>query len=343
MIKKILLSIIALLVIVSIVSFFYIKACVVVPEGTDAIVSEVLTQEVPELVSGETGVATNGPIKIWYESKLPTDSVKGTILLVMGLGASAMIWNNAFCQPFLDAGYQVIRYDNRDVGLSTWLDDWEEDSPYTLEDMAEDGVAILDALAIKKAHVVGASMGGMIGQRIAINHPDRVASFTSIMSSGYALDPAIPQASAGMQQKYIKLILKYLLNNSDENTLKFHIGNRTILKGSGAYDINLKQSAQISLYEIQKRKGYNRNCVQHQMKAIEVSGSRLAELGKITCPTLVVHGTSDPLVNINHARKYARLIPQADTLYIAGMGHDFPPIHLAKIREGILRNIKKTF
>ena len=342
MLKKIILSAVALLMLATIVSFIYINASVKVPEGTDAIVLEVLSQEVPELVNGKTGTATNGGVNIWYESRLPTDSIKGTILLVMGLGASAMIWDNTFCQPFLDAGYQVIRFDNRDAGLSTWLDNWEEDNPYTLGDMAKDGIAVLDALGIKKAHIVGASMGGMIGQRMAISHADRVASFTSIMSSGYVLDPTIPPATAGIRQEYIKLGLKYLLHDTEENTLKFNIGKKSLLKGSGAYDINLKNSAQITLYELRKRKGYNRQTVEHQIKAIEVSGSRLEELEKITCPTLIVHGIADPLISIEHARKYTPLIPQADTLFLAGMGHDFPSIHLKRIQEGILRNIKKA-
>ena len=343
MLKKILLSLVALLALAAIVSFIYINASVEVPAGTDAIVSEVLAQEVPELVKGKTGIATNGPINIWYESKLPTDSVKGTILLVMGLGASAMIWDNTFCQPLVDAGYQVIRYDNRDTGLSTWLEDWEEEQPYTLEDMAKDGIAVLDALGIKKAHVVGSSMGGMIGQRMAISHADRVASFTSIMSTAYALDATIPPATADIEQKYMKLGLKYLLISSEENTLKFHIGNRHLLRGKGTYDINLKNSAQLTLYELRKRKGYNRQAVEHQIEAIKVSDSRLAELGKITCPTLVVHGISDPLINIEHARKYAPLIPQADTLYIAGMGHGLPLIYQEQIQKGIINTIQKVF
>jgi len=258
------------------------------------------------------------------------------------LGASAIIWSNEFIQPLLEAGYQVIRYDNRDTGLSSWMTNWDESNPYTLEDMAKDGMAVLDDLGIQKAHVVGASMGGMIAQRMAISHADRVASLTSIMSSGYVMDPDIAPVSEDLNQEYIKLSLKYLLSRSEENVLKFHIGNQQLLKGNGPYMTNLKGSAQTTLYELRKRKGYNQQTVDHQMKAITVSGSRLEELGTIKAPTLILHGKADPLVRFEHAQKYAPLIPNAETLYIEGMGHDLPNIYWDQIHGGILKTIERS-
>ncbi len=341
MLKKIIIGTLVLLALLTIGFFIFINTGVDLPEDADVVIEQVMSAELPILVTGKTGIATNGDVNIWYESKLPTDSVKGTILLVMGLGATALIWDNDFCQDYVDAGYQVVRYDNRDVGQSTWVSDWDEADPYTLEDMAQDGIAVLDAINVDKAHVVGASMGGMIAQTMAINHQSRLASLTSIMSSGFMMDESIPFPD-GFNQKLIKLTLKYLLSGSDIDNLKFHIGNQELLKGSGEYPNDMKTSAETTLYELKKRKGYNSSAVDHQVKAIEASGSRLDDLGKITIPTLVIHGISDPLVKIEHAKKYAPLIPNSTTLYIDGMGHDLPKIYREKISSNILETIAKA-
>lgn len=311
------------------------------PEETEAIVSQVLNNEPPALETGETGMADNEGVAIWYESKLPSDSVKGTILLVMGLSATSMLWDNDFCQLFVDEGYQVIRYDNRDIGMSSWISDWSADAPYTLEDMANDGIAVLDALQIERAHVIGASMGGMIAQHMAINHPERLASLIPIMSSGYMMDPDIPSPDH-MNVNLLRLSLKYLLFSSEAKRLKFHIAVQEYLKGNGGYDNNVLKSAQITLYEMKKRKGFNQAAIDHHVKAIELSGSRLDQLSQIKIPTLVIHGRSDPLVIFEHAQKYAPRIPRADTLYIDGMGHDLPDEYRQEIKQGILKTIAKT-
>lgn len=341
MLRKTLIGLVTLGIILLIGVVVFANTGINVPDNTETIVDEVLNNNPPKLITGETGMANNNGVSIWYESKLPIDSVKGTVLLVMGLGASAMIWDNDFCQLFVDEGYQVIRYDNRDVGMSTWISDWSEDKPYTLSDMAKDGIAVLDALKIDKAHVIGASMGGMIAQQMAINHQGRLASLSSIMSSGFMMDTDIAFPDH-MNQNLIKLSLKYLLFSSDANRLKFHIANQQLLKGDGNYTNNVKRSAQTTLYELKSRRGYNKAAIDHQVKAIEVSGSRLNELSKIKIPTLVIHGKSDPLVRFEHALKYAPLIPNADTLYIAGMGHDLPQIYRQNIKASILKTISKA-
>lgn len=341
MLKKILIGFVVILIVLLIGIIIYANTGIDMPDDTETIVNKVLNNEPPALVTGEVGIANNEDVKIWYESKLPSDSVKGTVLLVMGLGASAMIWDNDFCQMFVDEGYQVVRYDNRDVGMSSWVSDWTEDKPYTLADMAKDGIAVLDALAVDKAHVVGASMGGMIAQEMAINHQDRLASLSSIMSSGFMMDTDISFPDH-MNYNLIKLSLKYLLFSSDANRLKFHIANQQLLKGNGNYANNVNRSAETTLYELKKRKGYNQAAVDHQVKAIEVSGSRLDKLSQIEIPTLVIHGKSDPLVKFEHAQKYAPLISQADTLYIDGMGHDLPQIYRSDIKQSILQTISKA-
>ena len=192
MIKKILLGLLILLILGF---FIFINTGIDMPKDSDKVIDEVLKSELPELVNGKTDFAKSGDLDIWYEVIEPQDSVRGTILLVMGLASTAMLWTDDFYDPFVDAGYRVIRYDNRDVGLSTWVKEYDKNQPYTLEDMAKDGMAVLDDVGIDKAHIVGASMGGMIAQRMAISHSDRVSSLTSIMSSGYMNDPEIAPVS----------------------------------------------------------------------------------------------------------------------------------------------------
>ncbi|MEM6321253.1 MAG: alpha/beta hydrolase [Bacteroidota bacterium] len=340
MLKKFLIGFAVVLAILVAGYFFYINSGMELPPETDAVVEKVMAMEtLPELVTGESGYAENEGVKIWYEKKTPIDSMRGTILLIMGHSSTGLIWSNDFCQPFLDAGYQVIRYDNRGVGNSDWIDNWDEDNPYDLEDMAKDGMAVLDAVGVEKAHIVGASMGGMIAQRVAISHADRVASLTSIMSSGYMFDPEMPQADPKDMQDFIKLGLKYLIPPTEEGAIRFSIGIPELLRGSGDYVNEYEKTAIRTLYELRKRKGFNPSVGDHHTAAIQASGSRLDELGQIKVPTLIIHGKSDPLVLFEHCQKYAPLIPQAKKLYIDGMGHDLPKAYYSQIHPAILRNI----
>jgi len=166
------------------------------PAETDAMIDEVLNNELPELFAGKTGVATSDGLDIWYESISPENQSKGTVLLNIGMGTSALDWPQKFVREFVDAGYQVIRYDQRGTGMSDWVVDWDSKNPYSLADMAGDAVAVLDALEINEAHIIGLSMGGMIAQEIAINHPDRVTTLTLMMTTGHAIDPELPGLSS---------------------------------------------------------------------------------------------------------------------------------------------------
>ena len=171
MLKKIGIGLLVIALLLVAAYYWFLNSGIQLPPETDEIVQEVLqSKELPELITGETGFANNGDVKIWYEKRVPTDSIKGTLLLVMGHSSSAMIWGSEFMQPFIDAGYQVIRYDNRGLGESDWITDWDKANPYSLEDMAKDGIAVLDAVGVDKAHVLGASMGGMIVQRMTLSH-----------------------------------------------------------------------------------------------------------------------------------------------------------------------------
>lgn len=312
------------------------------PHNADEVINEVLAEDLPEMVKGETGFAKSGELDIWYEKLVPDDTIKGSVLLVMGHSSTAMLWPLEFCYTLVDAGYQVIRYDNRDVGMSSWVEDWDRNNPYTLEDMAKDGIAILDTENIEKAHVIGASMGGMIAQRMGISHSDRVLSLTSIMSSGYMMDPEIAPVSTAITMDFIRNGVKHLFIPSERMKMKFFLGVQQILKGADSYDVNPKDAARLMLYELRKRKGINTKAMFSHSAAIETSGSRYSELGSITAPTLAIHGRSDPLVNFAHAEKYVPLIPNCETLYIDEMGHDFPEPHIPEIVSRIVQNFGRA-
>jgi len=172
-------------------------------------IKEVLDEPLPEVVTGETGFVLNKGNKIWYE-KIPAQSeTKGTVLLIMGNGQDALAWPPDFVSNFTDAGYEVIRYDHRGTGLSEYGSTWKKKDPYTLTDMAGDAIAILDTLKIQKAHIVGASMGGMIAQIIALEKPERTETLISIMSSGDVMDPELSPMSDEVLPKMISAILNH--------------------------------------------------------------------------------------------------------------------------------------
>ena len=344
MLQIILISIASFVGLILMAFLYYVNSGkpVKLPADTNRIIQEILkSNDLPEFINGNTGYATNGDVKIWYESITQSKAPKATILLIMGHSCPALIWDAAFFQKFVDLGYQVIRYDNRGLGESSWMKTWTKNNAYTLEDMAKDALAVLDANGVEKAHIIGSSMGGMIAQRLAISHSNRVLSLTSIMSSGYWYDKSIPFPT--FFSDLTKYALKTIVPNpSDTNTMKFGVAVYQMIKGNGDYEINIKRVAQKALYEKRKRKGTNpRVGPQHDL-AIGKSGSRLDELSKINLPALIIHGKSDPLVTFAHFEKYAHLIPNAETLVIDGMGHDLPEIYMDQYHDSMLKLLAKT-
>ena len=309
------------------------------PAATNQIIANKIKTEPSELIHGKTGIAKSGDVNIWYESMIETDSIKGSILLIMGHSSSALVWPKHFYQPLLDAGYQVIRYDNRGLGMSDWMENWDSNNPYTLEDMAKDGIAVLDELDIEKAHVIGISMGGMIAQRFAISHSERINSLCSIMSSGYFDDPNVPPLPRSTKATFLKYVLRYGLIQSEENACKLGVAISCMLSGDKDNHVDVASVVNRTLYEMRKRKGSNRKVRDQHTAAIVASGSRLKELGKINVPTLVIHGQSDPLVFFEHAEIYAPLIPNAKTLWIKGLGHDLPEVYADQMSQAILENM----
>lgn len=324
--RKILLGL--LVFVLLLVGFGYAYVHFTAREFTKEEVAEIrTTMNAPlEEMVGDAGYALNDGVNIWYDVHRPQDTIKGSMLLIMGLSDDALIWPDYFFQPMVASGYQVIRFDNRGVGNSTW-DAFDPDNPYTLSDMAKDAIAVLDTLGIEKAHVVGASMGGMIGQTLCIEHPERVATLTSIMSTAWAEDPEMPTIDLNIFKHIGINTVKYGLSGEIEDGIKLRIAIRELLMGSEKYDLDVNSITQLTRYNMEKRSGYNQQSGLQQTKAIELSRSRVEALKNLTIPTLVIHGKTDPLIPIEHGMKTAELIPNADTLWIDGMGHTLPRMY----------------
>jgi len=301
------------------------------PPETDGTIQRVLRAELPDLVQGQTGYATSGQVEIWYESIEPKGSPKGTVLLIMGIGNDALAWPGYFLQPIVDAGYRVVRHDHRGTGLSDWIEDWDPAHPYTLDDMAGDGIAVLDDLGVEKAHVVGISLGGMIAQQIAISYPDRVVSLTSLMSSGYVEDPGLPGLSGELATELVKLGIKHGLLGSEKSTIKMFVASQQLLMGDPPYDLDVQAISEQVLYNLRVRRGYNPQASRQHQAATLASGSRYEDLAKLKVPALIIHGKSDPFIPLAHGEKCARIIPGAQTLWLEGMGHDMPRLFVDTI------------
>jgi pimeloyl-ACP methyl ester carboxylesterase len=256
--------------------------------------------------------ARNGSVELEYESF--GDERPETVILINGLGSQMTRWPVPFCEKLVARGYRAIRFDNRDVGLSSWLDG----QSYTIQDMAKDVIAVLDAAGVNRAHVAGVSMGGMIAQTVAIEHPERVLSITSIMSATGApgtMD-STPEAAAVLN------VPPPDPNADFEAYVAQGIKNaRTI--GSPAYpwDEAVIRERVIAEY----RRAYNPAGVGRQMAAIRADGDRTARLGKLSVPAVVLHGADDPLLMAKAGEQTAQAIPGAELRLVPGMGHDLPP------------------
>lgn len=318
-------ALVILFILVAGIFVYFFAAGPRLPPETEAIIEGVLNRELPEIILGKTGFASSNGLDIWYESISPEGPPKGIILLIMGQGGDALIWPPKFVRAFVDAGYQVIRYDHRGTGMSDRVETWDRKQPYSVADMAVDAVAVLDALEIQAAHLVGLSMGGMIAQEVAIQHPGRVASLTLIMTSGYIGDPDLPGlTSSYFLNSIVKGIplLKYRLMGGEKNLIKERIAKQVV--GEGADGLDIQETAEVVLYDLRKRRGINiQTAFQHQA-AVTVSGSRYENLKTLDVPALVIHGTADQLIPVEHGKKLVEVIPNAKGLWLEGVGHIFP-------------------
>lgn len=271
------------------------------------------------------------------------------LLLVMGLGAQLTLWPIELVEALVERGFRVIRYDNRDIGLSHKMEGAKAPGmvphilmrriglkprvPYTLADMAADGVGLLEALGIAKAHIVGASMGGMIAQHIAFSHADRVLSLTSIMST--TGNPRLPPA-----QKEALNVLTKRPQSMDEAVLVEHgvrIGRTIGSPGYPADETRLRANVTRDF-----RRSFYPAGMPRQLAAIIADGDRRTRLAKVKAPTLVIHGEADPLVPVEGGRDTAAHIPGARLLTIPGMGHDLPLALVDTIADAIAEHARAT-
>ncbi len=251
-----------------------------------------------------------------------------TLLLVMGFTAQLIAWDTGFCERFVDAGFHVVRFDNRDCGLSTRFDGQRVDAqavmaahrsggelpevPYTLSDMAADAVGLLDALGVDRAHVLGASMGGMIVQTMAIEHPERLHSVVSVMSAPGDLSVGKPTPEA---------LAALLAPPPSDRDAYIDAAERSLIWASQRYGdaARLRRNAALAYDRAFYPEGATR-----QLAAIYASGDRSGALGQVTVPTLVLHGRDDTLIAPDGGERTAELIPGAHLLMLADMGHDLP-------------------
>ena len=287
-------------------------------------------------------------IDIYYEENGPADGP--VILLVMGLGAQMIAWPDEFIHGLVSKGYRVIHYDNRDVGLSQWMEGAKTPHlvwtmfkariglpvrvPYTLSDMAADGIGLLDALGIDKAHVVGASMGGMIVQLMAANHPERTLSMTSIMSSSGKA--GLPGARADIQRQFM---VKRAPDASREEAVAF---GAELVSSFSFPDPARPENAHAEMTAKAFDRGYYPIGTRRQLLAIIADGSRVERLKKIAVPTLVVHGGADPLVPKEGSEDIARHIPGARLEIIDEMAHDLPPSQVGRMVDLIAGHAKQV-
>jgi pimeloyl-ACP methyl ester carboxylesterase len=271
------------------------------------------------------------------------DASDPTALLVMGLATQMIGWPDEFCRQLADRGFHVVRFDNRDAGRSTHvkgrpptarelLTRSKKPARYRLSDMAEDAAGLLRELDIAPAHVIGASMGGMIAQTLAARHPDAVLSLTSIMSNtgslwtgrpGMKVFPLFLSRPAGGREASVERVMKVFEL----------IGSRGLPK-----DMDLIRDMAERSYD----RDHDPNAPGRQLAAIIASGNRTTELRGITVPTLVIHGTDDRMVGPSGGRATARAIPGAKLLKIRGMGHDLPRAAWPQIIDAIAATAKRA-
>ena len=268
-------------------------------------------------------------VDVAYEEIGPKDG--RPVLLIMGLGVSLVFWEDGFCERLVESGHRVIRFDNRDVGRSTKLDalgmpnvmqamaalmsGQPITAPYLLTDMARDTIGLLDALGIERAHVVGASMGGMIAQTLAIEYPQRLSSMTSIMST--TGDPALPQAQPEA--------MAALLTPPPAERSAYVDHAVPVWKTIGSPGFPFDETRVRARAAAHFDRGYHPPGVARQLVAILASGDRTPALRSVRVPSLVIHGADDPLVPAACGKATAAAMPVAELVMIDGMGHDMPP------------------
>lgn len=283
-----------------------------------------------------------GEVELAYETFGSPDDP--TMVLVMGLATQMIAWHEDFCGLLAEAGFHVVRFDNRDIGLSTHLDHLGTpdlsplfsgrpitEAPYTLGDMADDTVRLLDALGVARAHVVGGSMGGMIAQEVALRHPERLLSLTSLFST------TAPQVGAPTPEAMTALL-------APPPTTEDEAAERTVavyrVIGSPGFPLDeagLRERGREAFRRANDPAGVTR-----QLAAIHVSGDRTERLQQLAVPTLVLHGEDDPLVQLDGGIATAKAVPGARLVTWPGMGHDLPRALWPRLVDEIIGHAREA-
>jgi len=285
-------------------------------------------------------IKANG-LELEYDTFGDPDRVP--LLLVMGLGAQMISWDEEFCELLAGRGFHVIRFDNRDCGLSTRLDhlaaptlsgvlDGSERAPYALEDMADDAAALLDGLGVEAAHVVGASMGGFIAQLLAIGHRSRVLSLTSIMSAAGGMADNVPATPEAMEA-----LLKPPPSDR-EGMIEHGVWISSRICGPEHFDPEEARQKRTRAVD----RSVSVAGTARQLAAVATARSRVAALRTLDLPALVVHGEADPLVPVENGRRTAEAIPGARLLLLPTMGHDLPRAYWPQIVDAIADTAHKV-
>jgi pimeloyl-ACP methyl ester carboxylesterase len=282
-----------------------------------------------------------GDIELEYEEF--GDPSDPALLLVMGLGMQLIHWDAELCEQLAGRGFRVIRFDNRDAGLSTKVAAPPPNvmrllagrgfrAPYLLSDMASDAFGLLDHLGIERAHLAGVSMGGMIAQQMAIDVPERVASLASIMSTTGERRAGRPKLRA------LGVLMRRAPSDRDAYVEYFVRMFRTI--GSPGYPPDTGRMREVAAATFDR--GYNPAATARQLAAIVASGDRTARLRELRLPAVVIHGRSDPLIPFRGGLATAKAIPGAELFAIDGMGHDLPPALWPRIVDAIAGNAARA-
>jgi pimeloyl-ACP methyl ester carboxylesterase len=286
-------------------------------------------------------VSSNG-LELCYETI--GDPADPTLLLVMGLGEQLITWPDDFCAALAARGFHVIRFDNRDVGRSTWFDELGQPdlralfggdpsgAHYLLSDMAADTAGLLDALGVRRAHVVGASMGGMIAQQLAIDSPHLVASLTSIMST--TGDPGVGQVKLDDPAALMAAPAA-----DREAAIAASVAMHRLI-GSPGFPTSDEELAARAAAKFDR--AYHPAGTQRQFAAIVASPDRTGALRSLKVPTVVIHGDADRLVDPSGGRATAEAVPGAELLMIPGMGHDLPDGVWDRVIEAITANAARS-
>nr|WP_082042974.1 alpha/beta hydrolase [Rhodococcus sp. MEB064] len=303
----------------------------------------------PADVDVRVGTAQVGDIEIAYEDM--GDVNDPPVLLVMGLGCQLLTWSMPFCRKLIDAGYRVIRFDNRDIGLSSKIEGARVTGnpllrlirhelgrpstvPYTVVDMAGDAVGLLDHLGIDKAHIVGASMGGMITQVVAGQHPDRILSVSILFSS--TNEPFLPPPDI----RALAPLLKPPPKNATRQQIIEH--QATTFQTIGSKQFPTTREERVADATEAYDRGYYPAGIVRQLAAITGTGSLAKYAKRITAPTVVIHGTADPLVRPAGGKAIAKAVKGSTLVLVDGMAHDIPNALVDRVIGAILENTAKA-